>query len=127
MRYPKIGNSTGIAESNPQHSGDGMRTAISAGNAAATKRERVGAAPPTRVDEKPTLEERARPRVVTCSLCGEAASSDRILVGDVICAICEHCVTEAVAAIAEARKALGGMFQAVNAHAAFKAANSDDK
>jgi ribosomal protein L37AE/L43A len=41
---------------------------------------------------------------VTCSFCGEASSSDRLLVGDQTCAICEHCITLAVARIAEARR-----------------------
>ena len=40
----------------------------------------------------------------TCSFCGEAGSSDRLLVGDLNCFICEECITLAVARIAEARR-----------------------
>ena len=40
--------------------------------------------------------------VATCSFCGEAGSSDRLLVGDQDCIICEECITLAVARIAEA-------------------------
>ena len=40
----------------------------------------------------------------TCSFCGEAGSSDRLLVGDGACTICEHFITLAVARIAEARR-----------------------
>ena len=39
----------------------------------------------------------------TCSFCAEAGSLERLLVGDQTCAICEECVTLAVARIAEAR------------------------
>jgi hypothetical protein len=35
-------------------------------------------------------------RTMTCSFCGEEANSDRILVGDRCCAICERCATAAV-------------------------------
>jgi ClpX C4-type zinc finger len=45
----------------------------------------------------------AKPSVPTCSFCGEAGSSGRLLVGDEDCAICEECITLAVARIAEAR------------------------
>jgi hypothetical protein len=45
----------------------------------------------------------AKVRAVTCSFCGEAGSSDRLLVGDEDCTICEDCITLAVARIAEAR------------------------
>jgi ClpX C4-type zinc finger len=38
-----------------------------------------------------------------CSFCGEAGSSDRLLVGDQDCIICEDCITLALARIAEAR------------------------
>jgi hypothetical protein len=41
---------------------------------------------------------------VTCSFCGEAGSSDRLLVGDRTAAICEQCITLAVARISEARR-----------------------
>jgi ClpX C4-type zinc finger len=44
-----------------------------------------------------------RDRVATCSFCGEAGSSDRLLVGDADAIICEECITVAVAKIAEAR------------------------
>jgi len=47
---------------------------------------------------------RPKPRVATCSFCGEAESTDRLLVGDnEDCTICEECITLAVARIAEAR------------------------
>jgi hypothetical protein len=39
----------------------------------------------------------------TCSFCDEPGSSDRLLVGDQDCTICETCITLAVARIAEAR------------------------
>jgi hypothetical protein len=45
----------------------------------------------------------AKPRVATCSFCGEAGSHDRLLVGDADAIICEECITLAVARIAEAR------------------------
>jgi hypothetical protein len=41
----------------------------------------------------------------TCSFCGEAGNSERLLVGDADCCICESCVALAVARIAEARQA----------------------
>ena len=41
---------------------------------------------------------------VTCSFCGEAGSADRLLVGDRTAAICEECITLAVARIAEVRR-----------------------
>jgi hypothetical protein len=41
--------------------------------------------------------------VATCSFCGEAGGSDRLLVGDVDAIICEECITLAVARIAEVR------------------------
>jgi hypothetical protein len=41
---------------------------------------------------------------VTCSFCGEAGSADRLLVGDRTAAICEECITLAVARISEARR-----------------------
>jgi hypothetical protein len=40
-----------------------------------------------------------------CLFCTEAASPDRILVGDAVSSICEHCVAEAAAVIAAARVA----------------------
>ena len=43
------------------------------------------------------------PKPASCSFCGEAGHSDRLLVGDRTCAICEHCVAEATIRIAEAR------------------------
>jgi hypothetical protein len=39
-----------------------------------------------------------------CSFCGEAGNSDRLLVGDQNCFICEQCITLAVARIAEVRR-----------------------
>jgi hypothetical protein len=48
----------------------------------------------------------AKPSVVECSFCGEAAhSTDRLLVSDRdnMVFICAHCVTVAAAKIAEAR------------------------
>ena len=43
-------------------------------------------------------------RAPVCSFCGEAGSSERLLVGDAEdCTICEACITLAVARIAEAR------------------------
>jgi hypothetical protein len=39
----------------------------------------------------------------TCSFCGEAWSSDRLLVGDEDAIICEQCITLAGAVIAKAR------------------------
>jgi hypothetical protein len=46
----------------------------------------------------------AKPRVATCSFCGEAGNHDRLLVGDQGgCVFCEACITLAVARIAEAR------------------------
>jgi ClpX C4-type zinc finger len=45
----------------------------------------------------------SKPSAPTCSFCGEAGSQDRLLVGDQDCIICEHCITLAVARIAEAR------------------------
>jgi hypothetical protein len=41
---------------------------------------------------------------LTCSFCGESGSADRLLVGDRTAAICEECITLAVARIAEARR-----------------------
>jgi len=41
---------------------------------------------------------------VTCSFCGEAGTADRLLVGDRTAAICEECITLAVARIADARR-----------------------
>ena len=38
-----------------------------------------------------------------CSFCGEAWSSDRLLVGDEDAIICEQCITFAVAVIAKVR------------------------
>ena len=43
----------------------------------------------------------------SCLFCGEAASPDRILVGDDHSSICEHCVAQANAAIAETRLGRG--------------------
>jgi len=51
----------------------------------------------------PEYRRRPKPRVATCSFCGEAGSSNRLLVGDQDCIICEECITLAVARIAEAR------------------------
>jgi dissimilatory sulfite reductase (desulfoviridin) alpha/beta subunit len=45
----------------------------------------------------------AKPCVATCSFCGEAGHSGRLLVDDEYCVICEECITLAVARIAEAR------------------------
>lgn len=45
----------------------------------------------------------AKPSVPTCSFCGEAGSSDRLLMGDADAIICEACITLAVARIAHAR------------------------
>ena len=43
-------------------------------------------------------------RVMTCNFCDEPGSADRLLVGDPnCCAICEACITLAVARINEAR------------------------
>jgi len=39
----------------------------------------------------------------TCSFCNEVGSSDRLLVGDRSCAICEECIAKAAARIAEVR------------------------
>jgi hypothetical protein len=39
----------------------------------------------------------------SCSFCGEAGSSERLLVGDQDCVICEECIALATARIAEVR------------------------
>jgi hypothetical protein len=39
----------------------------------------------------------------SCSFCGEPGSSERLLVGDQDCVICEECIALATARIAEVR------------------------
>jgi hypothetical protein len=39
----------------------------------------------------------------SCSFCGEPGSSERLLVGDQDCTICEECIALATVRIAEAR------------------------